>query len=454
MKNIVVMGSTGSIGIQSLDVISKNNSHKVIGLTCHSNADLLFEQTKKYSPDFVAIDVIDSSHNLFNLCEKNNIELITGNDASSNIPFSNLDLAINAIVGTSGLRPTVELIKNGVDVALSNKESLVLGGGAPIYEREYVEPEYYSRYKEFNISSVLPPENIIDVAKQIIKLPNIASKKWIYEQYDSMVGTVNMSTNSRSDAAIVNLKNTNKALALTVDCNARYVNADPKTGCAIAVSEAARNIICSGGEPLAITNCLNFGNPYDPEVYWQFVNSIKGMKIACEALNTPVTGGNVSFYNQTLLKGQTTPCFPTPTIGMIGVVSDKENVMTLGFKDEGDLIYLIGKCYDDISSSEYLANYLNISDSPAPFFDLDEEIKLQKIILDLIKNRKIKSAHDVSDGGLYTCLVESGIASNFGFDILTNHDFRQDAYLFGESQSRVVVTIKPNDQQKFESYLA
>ena len=128
MKNIVVMGSTGSIGIQSLDVISKNNSHKVIGLTCHSNADLLFEQTEKYSPDFVAIDVIDSSHNLFNLCKKNNIELITGNDASSNIPFSNLDLAINAIVGTSGLRPTVELIKNGVDVALSNKESLVLGG--------------------------------------------------------------------------------------------------------------------------------------------------------------------------------------------------------------------------------------------------------------------------------------------------------------------------------------
>ena len=128
MKNIVVMGSTGSIGIQSLDVISKNNSHKVIGLTCYSNADLLFEQTKKYSPDFVAIDVIDSSHNLFNLCKKNNIELITGNDASSNIPFSNLDLAINAIVGTSGLRPTIELIKNGVDIALSNKESLVLGG--------------------------------------------------------------------------------------------------------------------------------------------------------------------------------------------------------------------------------------------------------------------------------------------------------------------------------------
>ena len=332
-------------------------------------------------------------------------------------------------------------------------ESLVLGGGAPVYERDYVEPAYYARYKEFNISSVLPPENIIDVARQIIKLPNIASKKWIYEQYDSMVGTVNMSTNSPSDAAIVNLKNTNKALALTVDCNARYVNADPQIGCAIAVSEAARNIICSGGEPLAITNCLNFGNPYDPEVYWQFVNSIKGMKMACEALNTPVTGGNVSFYNQTMLKNQATPCFPTPTIGMIGIVEEKKNIMTLGFKAKGDSIYLIGKCHDDISSSEYLANCLNISESPVPFFDLNEEINLQKIILDLIKSGKIKSAHDVSDGGLYTCLVESGVVSNLGFDILTNHDFRQDAYLFGESQSRVVVTIDSNHRKEFERYL-
>ncbi len=332
-------------------------------------------------------------------------------------------------------------------------ESLVLGGGAPVYEREFKEPKYFEKYKEFNISSILPPENIVDVAKSIIQLPNIASKKWIYEQYDSMVGTVNMGTNSPSDAAIVNLKNTKKALALTVDCNARYVKADPKNGCAIAVSEAARNIICSGGKPLAITNCLNFGNPYDPEVYWQFVNSILGMKLACEALNTPVTGGNVSFYNQTVLKESVEPCFPTPTIGMIGLVPDKNNIMTLDFKQAGDLIYLIGDCHDDISSSEYLTNYLKIEESPSPFFDIQKELILQKSILQLIDNKKIRSAHDISDGGLYTCLVESGIPNILGFDIFTNHDFRQDAYLFGEAQSRVIVTVNPEKKKDFENFL-
>ena len=332
-------------------------------------------------------------------------------------------------------------------------DSLVLGGGAPIYEREYKEPAYYAEYKKFNISTVLPPSDIIKVAQEIIKLPNIASKKWIFEQYDSMVGTVNMSTNAPSDAAIVKLKDSDKALAMTVDCNARYVHADPKLGCAIAVCEAARNIVCSGGEPLAITNCLNFGNPYDPEVYWQFVNSIMGMKEACDALKTPVTGGNVSFYNQTVINGSAEPCFPTPTIGMIGLVANKNQVMTLDFKQTGDLIYLIGECYDDISSSEYLVNYLNIHSSSVPFFDLNKELSLQKTISLLIKKQKIKSAHDVSDGGLYVNLIESGIVNGYGFDIFTNHDFRQDAYLFGESQSRVVVSIDRNEKNKFEQYL-
>ena len=332
-------------------------------------------------------------------------------------------------------------------------ESLVLGGGAPVYEREYIEPDYYSRYKKFTISSVLPPENIVDVAMKMIQLPNIASKRWIYEQYDSMVGTVNMSSNCSSDASIVNIKGTNKALALTVDCNARYVKADPKIGCAIAVSEAARNIVCSGGKPLAITNCLNFGNPYDPAVYWQFVNSIMGMKLACEALNTPVTGGNVSFYNQTVLKDSIEPCFPTPTIGMIGILENKDSMMTLDFKTEGNLIYLLGDCYDDISSSEYLANYLNIEESSTPFFDIQKELNLQSVLFELTQNMEIESMHDISDGGLYVNLIESAMINNLGFDIFTNHDFRQDAYLFGESQSRAVVTINHDHKKKFEKYL-
>jgi phosphoribosylformylglycinamidine synthase II len=204
-------------------------------------------------------------------------------------------------------------------------ESLVLGGGAPQNVREYSEPAYYQEYKKFNISQVPQPENLKEVGYALLQMPNIASKKWVYEQYDSMVGTRTMTTNRPSDAGVVNIKGTNKALAMTVDCNSRYVNADPEIGTMIAASEAARNIVCAGGIPSAITNCLNFGNPYNPESYWQFVGAIKGMSAACLKFETPVTGGNVSFYNQTSMNGVEVPVFPTPTIGMIGLVEDKEN---------------------------------------------------------------------------------------------------------------------------------
>ena len=178
-----------------------------------------------------------------------------------------------------------------------------------------------------------------------------------------MVGTANMSSNFPTDAAIVNIKGSNKALAMTVDCNARMVNADPEQGCAMAVAEAARNIVCSGGVPSAITNCLNFGNPYNPEVYWQFVGAIKGMSKACIKFKTPVTGGNVSFYNQSSVSGVEVPVFPTPTIGMLGIVEDKKNITSLAFENSSDLIYLIGESKNDISSSEYLFSYHKIKES-------------------------------------------------------------------------------------------
>ena len=222
-------------------------------------------------------------------------------------------------------------------------DDLVLGGGAPIYEREYSEPAYYQEFKKFSIDQVEQPKDLAEVAKFLTTHPNIASKKWVYEQYDSMVGTINMGTNAPKDAGVVNVKGTNKALAMTVDCNARMVNADPEEGCAMAVAEAARNIVCSGGVPSAITNCLNFGNPYNPEVYWQFVGAIKGMSKACLKFKTPVTGGNVSFYNQTAIDGNEVPVFPTPTIGMLGIVEDKKYIMSLDFKGKSDLIYLLGE---------------------------------------------------------------------------------------------------------------
>ncbi|MEY2963739.1 MAG: phosphoribosylformylglycinamidine synthase subunit PurL [Bacteroidota bacterium] len=328
-------------------------------------------------------------------------------------------------------------------------ESAVLGGGAPVYHREWSEPAYYQEYKKFDIKSVEEPKDLKAVAEQIVALPNIASKRYIYEQYDSMVGTANMSTNAPSDAGVVNIKGTNKALAMSVDCNSRYVHADPEVGCAIAVSEAARNITCSGGVPSAVTNCLNFGNPYNPEVYWQFVGSIKGMSAACERFETPVTGGNVSFYNQTQIGDKVDPVFPTPTIGMIGVVEDKKFIMTLDYKSKGDLIFMIGSNRDDISSSQYLVNIQGIEKSPAPYFDLEEEYANQKQLQMLIRKGVINSAHDVSEGGLWVALLEKGMASGLGFDITLPAEYRKDAVLFGESQSRIIVTVSEEKKDEF-----
>lgn len=339
----------------------------------------------------------------------------------------------------------LEYFLNGELIADVPAESLVLGGGAPVYTRESKEPAYFSEAKKFSPEKIKEPKELKDVAKFLIAHPNIASKRWVYQQYDSMVGIVNQSTNSPSDAAIANIKDTDRAIALKVDCNARYVYADPEKGAAIAVSEAARNIVCSGGEPLAITNCLNFGNPYNPEVYWQFAHAIKGMGTACKKFGTPVTGGNVSFYNQSSYEG---PVFPTPTIGMLGIL-DKKNRMTLDFKQEGDLIYLIGEMRDDMSCSEYLYSFHKVKLSPAPFFDLDEEYKVQQAVSAIIKKGLIRSAHDCSDGGLFVALAESSIHGGKGFDISTDESIRTDAFLFGEGQSRVVVTVRPGDEDNF-----
>lgn len=338
---------------------------------------------------------------------------------------------------------------HGELIAETPADPLVLGGGAPVYYREHKEPAYFKEYQEFDINSISVPADLQATAKEMMGHPNIASKRFVYEQYDSMVGTVNMGTNNPSDAAIVNLKGTNRALAMTVDCNARYVHADPEKGTMIAVAEAARNIVVSGGVPSAITNCLNFGNPYQPEVYWQFVNAIKGMGKACEKFKTPVTGGNVSFYNQTVSKTKTEPVFPTPTIGMIGIIEDKKHITSLGFKQKGDLIYMIGENRNDISSSQYLVNIHGVQASSAPFFSLEEEFANQEQIKMLIRKGLLASAHDVSEGGLFVALMESSMVNDLGFDITTDSAIRSDAYLFGESQSRVVVSVNPENEETF-----
>jgi phosphoribosylformylglycinamidine synthase len=371
-----------------------------------------------------------------------------GREAEVEALFAKWDIHC-AEIGVVTEGPAVRYFWHGEVVGDIPAESLVLGGGAPVYYREFREPAYYKAYQNFDIQSVPVPEDLHAVAKKIVGLPNIASKRWVYEQYDSMVGTVNMSTNGPTDAAIVKVKGTDRALAMTVDCNSRYVHADPEVGTMIAVAENARNIVCSGGVPSAITNCLNFGNPYNPEVYWQFVGAIKGMSRACEQFQTPVTGGNVSFYNQTVLGDKAEPVFPTPTIAMIGLVEDKSHVTTLNFKAKGDLIYQLGTSREDISSSQYLVYHHGITESPAPQFSLEEEYALQEQVKMLIRQGVLQSAHDVSEGGLFVALMESAMAGSLGFDITTDAEIRTDAFLFGESQSRVVVTVAPEKEEAF-----
>jgi phosphoribosylformylglycinamidine synthase subunit PurL len=324
-------------------------------------------------------------------------------------------------------------------------ESMVLGGGAPIYTREYSEPKYLETVNAFDASTIPVPTDLKAVAEKLIQLPNIASKRWVYNQYDSMVGAANTNTNAPSDAAVVWVKETNKGIGMTVDCNSRYVYSNPYVGGMIAVSECARNLACSGARGLAITNCLNFGNPYNPEVYYQFVHALRGMTDACLKFDTPVTGGNVSFYNQ----GPDSAVYPTPTIGMVGLIDDVANKMTMDFKNAGDKIYVLGVQKNDIACSEYLHKLFGVGQSPAPYFNLEEEHAVQNMVLQLIDKKLIVSAHDVSEGGLFTCVLESAMVNNLGFQLEMDNSLRADAYLFGEAQGRIVVSVSADYENDF-----
>jgi phosphoribosylformylglycinamidine synthase len=327
---------------------------------------------------------------------------------------------------------------------------LVLGGGAPQYEREFKTPGYLQKIKAFDPDKIKVPDDLKTTAEKLISISNIASKRWVSVQYDSTVGAANASTNAPSDAAVVLAKGTNKAIAMTTDCNSRYVFANPYQGTMIAVAEAARNLVCSGAKPLGVTNCLNFGNPYDPEVYYQFVEAVKGMGQACRKFDTPVTGGNVSFYNQS----PDGPVYPTPTIGMVGLLESIDDRMTLHFKEEGDLIYMIGHSTADLASSEYLHKIHGVEFSPPPQFNLEAEIRLQQKVAELIGKGLVESVHDVSEGGLFACLLESAFVQPLGFDVVAaDADIRKDAYWFGEAQSRIVVSVKPALVDDFKKVL-
>jgi len=335
---------------------------------------------------------------------------------------------------------------NGDVIAEIPSHYLALGGGTPVYTRETEKPDHIDKLATLDITE-FPTDR--DWRKDLLALlasPNICEKSWVFDQYDSMVRT-NTAVGPGSDAAVLRIRKTDRAIATCTDCNGRYCYINPRRGAEQAVAEAARNVVCSGGKPVAITNCLNFGNPYKPKIYYGFAEAIKGMGEACRVFGTPVTGGNVSFYNEDPDRA----VFPTPTIGMLGIVDNVDHITTMTFKDDGDWVYLLGKNKNELGGSEYLHTIFGKTHGPVPELDLHEEKKLQDTLLEAIKAGIVKSAHDCADGGLAVTLAECCIGDKenmHGASINLDDQIRPDCLLFGETQSRIVVTVHKDDAPK------
>ena len=348
----------------------------------------------------------------------------------------------------------IRVFRHGKCVQAIPAQSLVLGGGAPVYEREWREAEYVKSVRTINYQQVEAKNATMasdEILLALLSQPSIASKRWVYEQYDSQVGT-NTMAKSGGDAAVMRIKELpGKGYAVTTDCNSRYVYVNPYMGGMIAVAEAARNCVCVGAEPVAITNCLNFGNPYDPEVYWQFREAIRGMGDACRALNTPVTGGNVSFHNES----RNHAVYPTPTIGMLGLIDDVQRTVGAGFRDEGDVVLLLGHQRAEIGASEFVKLMTGTICGDAPVLDIEEEKALQTALLAAIRRGYVKSAHDCAEGGLAVSLAECCLQSPHSHGAIIELPATADRFvIFGESQSRVVITADSGNLSELQTLMA
>ncbi|MEK5277330.1 MULTISPECIES: phosphoribosylformylglycinamidine synthase subunit PurL [Paenibacillus] len=320
----------------------------------------------------------------------------------------------------------------------------------PVYNKPSEVPAYYIANEKVD---TLRYEEVTDLGgalRTVLGSPTVASKAWVYNQYDYMVRT-STAVRPGSDAAVVTIHGTRKALAMTTDCNGRYVHLDPEVGGRIAVSEAARNIVCSGAEPLAITDNLNFGNPEKPDVFWQMERAVDGMAEACRVLDTPVIGGNVSLYNE----NTTGSIYPTPVVGMVGLVADTDHITTQGFKQEGDSILLLGVTKAELGGSEFQYAVHGVTEGRPPALDLATEKKLLNAVLTSIRGGLVRSAHDLSEGGLAVALAESCISGGIGANVeLSANGLRSDVVLFSESQSRIVLTAAPERAEELKAAIA
>jgi len=349
-----------------------------------------------------------------------------------------LDVAVVGKVTGDGM---LRVIDQGHVVAEIPAKSLADDG--PRYERPYSPPAYQDMLTNLNYDAVPDVKDANAALLSLLESPTIASKRWVYEQYDHMVRT-NTLVRPGSDAAVVRIKGTNKAVAMTVDCNGRYCLLHPYEGARLAVAEAARNLVCSGAEPIGLTDCLNFGNPERPDIMWQFVLAIEGMKDACEHFNIPIVSGNVSFYNET----NGLSIYPTPMLGMVGLIEQADRAMTQWFRNDGDVIVLLGKTRDDLGGSEYLKVLHHREQGSPPFLNPETEKAVQDFVLKVIQEGLVQSAHDCSDGGLAVALVEccvSAPSEKRGAVVKLSLDsLRRDALLFGESQSRIILSANPH----------
>lgn len=367
-----------------------------------------------------------------------------GKEAEAIAIFDKWGLA-SAVVGKVTDDNMLRLLHKGEVVAEVPVNSLA--DEAPVYHRPSAVPAYYEANANVDVLAAIPqPSDLNETLKSILAQPTVANKSWVYEQYDHIV-RANTAVKPGSDAAVVMVRGTRKALAMSTDCNGRYVYLDPKVGGAIAVAESARNVVCSGAEPLAITDCLNFGSPEKPEVFWQFEKACEGMSEACVALDSPVIGGNVSFYNER--SGDA--IYPTPTVGMVGLITDVDHITTQNFKHEGDAIILLGETFAELGGSEYQKLATGSISGRPPQIDLAKEAAVQKLTLEAIRSGLVKSAHDLSEGGLGVALAESCFGEGFGAQVTLESALRPDVLLFSESQSRILLSTSAD---KAEALLA
>ncbi|MDY0151454.1 MAG: phosphoribosylformylglycinamidine synthase subunit PurL [Candidatus Cloacimonas sp.] len=414
------------------------------GLTCSSSEmagkgevgielDVALVPQRETGMSAYEIMLSESQERMLVIVEPKNVQRVLGIFAKWELDA----IQIGKVTGDKLLR----VLNKGALVAEIPAETLILGGSAPVYSRESKRPKILNELKNFDLESLPEPTDYNACLEKLVSCANLCSRKSVYRQYDHMV-QIGSVIEPGSDAAVVRIQDTEMAIALTTDCNARHCYLDPYQGTMAAVAEAARNVACSGAKPLAITNCLNFGNPYKPEAYYFFTEAIRGMSDACSAFEIPVTGGNVSFYNE----NPTGAIYPTPVIGMLGLMQDYKKATTQYFKQAGDMIILLGTLAGKLGGSEFLKQEYQLVAGKPPKAYLNYEKRLQSLIFNLIDAGYVQSAHDVSDGGLLMAVAESCFTpkQNFGAELAFYHSPRPSWVYFGEAAGRILISADKN----------